>query len=323
MPLEPARRRYLVNDATVEKLGEILSENPMGILLFRDELTGWMNSMEREGRGQDRAFYLEAWGGQGSFTYDRIGRGTVEIKSTTVSVLGGIQPGKLQPYLMAQRNGSGDDGFIERLQMMVYPDQGKFQHIDRQPNQDAQARADAVFQRFNEIPPSDDVVPALRFSEEAQTLFDEWYSELMQRIRTGESSAQMESHLSKYPSLMASLALLIHVAEVGTEEPVSAESAARAADWCDYLESHARRVYALGHDSAVGARSLVERLPKLPNPFRISDINRKQWGGLSNAEDIYRALDTLCEHGYLYRETVPTSTKPKTLYHINPAVRED
>lgn len=38
----PIQRRYIVNDATVEKLGELLNENPNGLVLERDELgAGW------------------------------------------------------------------------------------------------------------------------------------------------------------------------------------------------------------------------------------------------------------------------------------------
>ena len=72
---KPVCRRYVVNDSTVEKLGEILKENPMGVLLFRDELAGFFRNLEKTGREGDRAFYLECWNGDGSFTYDRIGRG--------------------------------------------------------------------------------------------------------------------------------------------------------------------------------------------------------------------------------------------------------
>ena len=69
---EPQRRRYLTNDATVEKIGELLAVNPRGILVFRDELTGWLSSLDKEGREGTRAFFLEAWSGTGSFVYDRI-----------------------------------------------------------------------------------------------------------------------------------------------------------------------------------------------------------------------------------------------------------
>lgn len=85
---EPQRRRYVVNDSSVEKMGEILSANPNGVLVFRDELTGFLRSLEREGQEVGRAFYLEAWNGTGRFTYDRIGRGTVDIEAYCISILG-------------------------------------------------------------------------------------------------------------------------------------------------------------------------------------------------------------------------------------------
>jgi len=56
----PSRDAYISNDTTVEKLGELLNENPRGLLLFRDELTGWLRSLERDGHEADRAFYLES-----------------------------------------------------------------------------------------------------------------------------------------------------------------------------------------------------------------------------------------------------------------------
>ena len=52
----PSRRRYMVNDSTVEKLGELLNENPNGLLIFRDELTGFLRQLDRDGHEADRAF---------------------------------------------------------------------------------------------------------------------------------------------------------------------------------------------------------------------------------------------------------------------------
>jgi Protein of unknown function (DUF3987) len=81
---EPVCRRYIVNDATVEKLGEILNQNSNGVLLYRDELNGLFRTLERQRHEADRAFYLEAWNGDGSFTYDRIGRGTLHIEGCSL-----------------------------------------------------------------------------------------------------------------------------------------------------------------------------------------------------------------------------------------------
>jgi hypothetical protein len=43
-PKEPIERRYKSNDTTIEKLGEILRDNPAGILILRDEVVGLIAS---------------------------------------------------------------------------------------------------------------------------------------------------------------------------------------------------------------------------------------------------------------------------------------
>lgn len=83
----PMRQRYLVNDTTIEKIGEIVKHNPRGILIFRDELTGFLKTLDKEGRESDKGFYLESWNRNGRFTYDRIGRGTIDIEAASVSIL--------------------------------------------------------------------------------------------------------------------------------------------------------------------------------------------------------------------------------------------
>ena len=60
---EPPSRRRLLVDATIERIAEILSHQDCGATLVRDELSGWLNGMDRYGRGSDRPFWLEAKGG--------------------------------------------------------------------------------------------------------------------------------------------------------------------------------------------------------------------------------------------------------------------
>ena len=88
---EDAERRFIVYDATVEKLGELLASSPRGLLLFRDELAGFLKSLDKVGHENDRAFYLEAWNGDGRYIYDRIARGTIVIEAACVSLLGTIR----------------------------------------------------------------------------------------------------------------------------------------------------------------------------------------------------------------------------------------
>lgn len=331
-PTPPTARRYIVNDSTIEKLGEIMNANPRGVLLFRDELTGWLRTLDREGHEGDRAFYLEAWDGDDSFTYDRIGRGTVHILAACVSVLGGIQPGPLGDYLRAcVKGGAGDDGLVQRFQLLVYPDaSATWRNVDRRPDIEARNRAWEIIERLastdphTSMPAEPGEIPFLRFDDEAQALFDEWRADLERKIRSGEEAPVIEAHLAKFRSLMPSLALLFHLAEIaggGVPGPVSVGAAEMAAAWCELLEAHARRIYQSVTDRHhVAARLLGEKIRggKLPNPFTARDVYFKGWSGLDGPEEVVRAAEVLEAAGWVRPETKQTGGRPSTAYHVNP-----
>jgi len=336
---EPPWRRYLVNDPTVEKLGELLRDNPLGLLHFRDELSGWLRLLDKPGRENDRSFYLEAWnGGAASYTYDRIGRGTIVIPSPCMSILGGIQPGPLRSYLKAiQRGEDGDDGLISRFQLLVYPDPpAEWRNVDRWPDSDAKNRAFAIFRALDALDPASlfaeaddhDGPPFLRFSAGAQDLFDEWRAGLENgKLRVEGESPMIESHLAKYRSLMPSLALVFHLIEcVGgrTGGPVSLEAAELAAGWCDYMEAHARRVYASVRETDLdAARSLAERIKAgaVTSPFSPRDVYRRCWSNLSTPDEVNRAVALLEEHDWVRSvETRQTGGAPRTDVHVHPTV---
>jgi putative DNA primase/helicase len=331
-PVKPTPKRYLVNDSTVEKLGELLNQNPTGLTVFRDELIGLLRHLDKEGQEGARAFYLEAWDGLGTFTYDRIQRGTLHIESVTVSLLGGIQPGRLLDYLgAALKGGADDDGLVQRLQLLVYPDvERRFRNVDRWPDTEAKARAWAVCQRLDALDPAmigaepgdgDDGVPFLRFAPGAQGLFDDWRTDLEHKVRSGEEHPALESHLAKYRSLVPSLALLLHLAD-GGQGPVGVEATRKAIAWAAYLESHARRVYAIATNSAsIAAKALAKRITKgeLRDGFALRDVYRKHWAGLSDRQAVTHAVDLLVDLGWLREVVEETGGKPKVTYRINPA----
>ena len=112
----PTECRFIVNDSTAEKVLVLLSQNPRGLLQFRDDLVGFLKGLDREGRETDRAFYLECWNGDGHFQQDRISRETEE--GLCLSILGGITPAPLEAYLRETFKDGRDDGFVQRFQML-------------------------------------------------------------------------------------------------------------------------------------------------------------------------------------------------------------
>ena len=327
---DPRRRRYIVHDPTVEKLGEILRDNSRGVLIFRDELSGFLRSLDREGRESDRAFYLEAWNGTGRFSYDRIGRGTIDIDAACVSILGGIQPGPLSAYLgRALRGGADDDGLAQRFQLVVWPDISEgWKNVDKPPDASARRAAYEVFERLDGVDlahvgahiPEDGSLPFLRFSPVAQEIFTEWRSELEHRLREDELPPMLEGHLAKYRSLIPSLALLIFLAD-GKTGAVDEDSLLRACAWGDYLESHVRRIYAPALLSDLSAAIQVgERIKRgdLGTEFSIRDVQRKGWSGLTERDTIAAGIEILEEMDWLKEVRTPTEGRTRTRYRVNP-----
>ena len=77
--------------------------------------------------------------------------------------------------------------------------------------------------------------------------------------------------MAKFRSLMPSLALIFHLIEVadGTAaEAVTLRSAQLAAQWCDYLETHARRIYGLVNDLGIQAATVSQNLALSNSPKR-------------------------------------------------------
>lgn len=325
-PATPTCRRYIVNDTTVEKLGELLNENPRGLLLFRDELVGFFRTLERQGHESDRAFFLECWNGNGSYTYDRIGRGTIHIPGACLSILGGIQPGPLMD-LVRELRGSGDDGFLQRFQLAVWPDSPRgWKNIDREPN--FQAR-DAIHDTFahldamtaESLGADPGVIPVLRFDDDAQQVFDRWREDLELRLRDNSEHPAMEAHLSKYRSLVPSLALLIHLTE-HTVGPVALIALERALAWAGYLESHARRIYAPAMAPDLdAARLLAAKINdgSIETEFSPRDVYRHCWSGLGTRDATMAAIRVLEDYDWLRTRQEETLGRAKTICTINPA----
>lgn len=319
--------RLVVNDATVEKLGELMNENPAGLLLVRDEVSGWLARMQREEFQSERAFYLEAFNGDGGFVYDRIGRGTVRIDNCTLSIVGGIQPSRIAPLVRSALDGSSDDGLIQRLQLTVWPDdRPDWRWIDRRPDPVAREEFEQVFRTLHALSIGTPEAPAVFcFSLEGQALFRQWVEEIQAEARSGSLTSAMESHVLKMQKTVASLALLFELIDGGRAE-VGEAATARALGWADYLRSHANRLYAAGETMAeTGAKLIVERRAQLPQKFTARDVQRKAWAGLADREAVAAAIDVLIGTHHVRELTVdggPNGGRPSTAHAWNPKLEE-
>jgi hypothetical protein len=255
--------RFVVWDTTTEKLGEILSHTDRGLLVKRDELSGWIGSMERYGTSSrgvsaDRAFWLQAYDG-GPYTVDRIKRGETYINNLSVSLLGGIQPKRL-----AEIHGLTSDGLLQRfIPVMMAPSKLAQDHPS---NDEAYSRLvrELIFAKAERLILSNDglaVMNALRTH-----LHD------LEQATAGLADG-FQAFVGKLPGLAGSLALILHMAadpDGGASQPVeqaTVENARRLI--VDFILPHAFEFYRTAESLTNG-----DRLKKLASYILTSGKTR-------------------------------------------------
>jgi hypothetical protein len=232
---------------------------------------------------------------------------------------------------------------------MVWPDgAATWENVDEEPDKDAAKVAFGIFKRLDELDwraigakrdlgfeGEEDGIPYLRFSADAQIIFDDWRTKHENRILPGcDIEPAMVSHLSKYRSLVPSLALILHLVDGErkvTEDgsftdivigPVEATSLARAIQWSEYLETHAARVYACGSIAvAVAAKAIMAKVESghlLKTGFSSRDVWRPKWSKLGDKDVVMTALKLLEDYDWLRTSKKETGGRTATIYVVNP-----
>lgn len=299
-----SRPPYLVtNDTTFERLGLHLHTMPRGVALVLDELYPFYTFAETKDRDNLVSLVQTGWSGDQSFTFSRATRPDITIDRPVISVIGAVQPGPLHAFL--ERNGSGtkgDKGLLARFQLTVYPDSlgdwHKPQAADlTEIHADIERLAHRIDGLYRSIP------QRLQFDEVAQAMFDAWREALERRLRRATSHDLYQAHLSKYRSLVPSLAAIFKILEVAARDTdgveldslVGSEHLGLALKWVDFLEQHARKLYGVREGAPSPAIRLAEQieLGLVRHGMSLRDLRRKQWAGLATREQCDVAVQWL------------------------------
>ncbi|EXL06687.1 hypothetical protein BG36_06375 [Aquamicrobium defluvii] len=321
---EPLQSRKLVEDTTVEALQEALRGSPDGVLCFRDELSGWLGSMEKysgKGGAADRSVWLSSFNG-GGYTIDRIGRGgAITVPNLSVSLVGGIQPDSIRKVAAD----AVDDGLLQRMFPIVLRSTTVGEDVPMPP---AQANYEVTVHFLVHVRPPRS--GTLQFDDEAQAI--------RRKLETRHSYLQalellnpkLASHIGKLDGLFGRLCVIWHAIENyscpdGLPEIINGDIASRVADFMTmFLLPHSVAFYAgtLGfsndHDrlKAVAAYIVAHRLTKIT----VRDIARgdRSMRRLTK-QDVLPILEQLTALGWLAEEPGPRATSDP-VYIVNPIV---
>ncbi len=226
-PKKPTMETVFAADITVEALASVLSENPRGAIVYRDEYEGWvasLNQYKAGGKGADAHVYKEAWSGG----IIRVDRKTADepliVPNACVSVVGGIQPAALSSL-----GGDRADGFQERI-LLAYPDPHKSRLTDDEISPGAFAGYRTLYERlralqpqrsplagtreFNESIGSPNPPEIVKFTPEAWEAFKDEVNRLKAEKDTPGFPLALKGAWAKLVSYLARFALVLALCRV-------------------------------------------------------------------------------------------------------------
>jgi len=314
-PRDPIHRRVLVEDATIEALVSALADNPRGLLVATDELSGWLGSMGRYNgtAAADEAFFLKAYHGRSHNVARRTGR-SVHISQAAVWLTGTIQPGVLRRALGVERR---ESGLLARLLLAQPPRLPKTWTTDAigwTTRGDFVRVLDNLYGLQHELVAGREKSRIVRLSRDAEKLYAKFYEE--HGRETIQHSGDLAAAWSKLEETAGRLALILHETRLAAGEHVVADeidagSMAAAIELVGWFKYETRRVYSLLAESEINRaiRQADERLEAFVVSQGGSVASRDLITGcrwIKDADAAERALQRLADAGRGRWEIKPT-----------------
>jgi hypothetical protein len=343
-PIRPILSRGVIDDFTTESLAPLLTDNPRGLLVTKDELSGLMGSLNqyRSGKGADRQILLSVWSGQ-PFIVDRKGNIDgipIRVPHPFLGIVGGVQP-ELLGELNESKN--RNDGFVDRI-LFAYPDpvpKGGWTD-DGVPNETKVDWAEIVKRLWERplIPTEGRLCPfVVKFTPEAKVLWRGWFNSHHDEQNADDFPDWLRGPWAKFDQYAARIALTLHMLRWSADPmrseavipDVGAESMRDAVRLVDYLKHQTRRVRSImnvaekGNDGGEYVQTILRwiRRNRLES-FSERDLIRNFPRFSDRAKDCHAALEWLVQRHCLRqrpeqaRPNGRRGRKPSPNYDVNP-----
>jgi hypothetical protein len=316
-PEQPVYRRVVLSDITIQKVAEVLEDNPRGVLVGRDELAGWLGSFRQykgKSEGSDLPNWLEMYRA-GTVIVDRKtgDRRHYFVERAAVSITGGIQPGVLVRAFTPEFLESGGGARIVMAMPPKRPKRWSEVEVTPEVEEAYHTALDKLLAlNFGHNGKGEPVPHELNLSKEARAAWIAFVNSW------GEEQAAVEGELaaafSKLEAYAARFALLHHVVgRVARGEddlaPVGRESIEAGVTLCRWCAYEARRIYSTLTETVPqrDTRRLVEFIQSRGNRITARQLQRSNNRKYPISDDADAALASLVQAGLAEWQPSPSS----------------
>lgn len=235
---EPAYKQLTIQDCTPEYRNQALADNPNGLLLYRDELSGMIHDIGRYGSSGEVEQLLTIFDG-GQIQCNRKTQKQLLIENPFLTIIGGIQPSILRQTLNNDR--FTNSGFLPRF-LLFYPNQVEnHNRIRMELDEKLMERWSDRIKSLYEMPPLNAPMQLSAEAEDVYTTLFNRYSALQNETECDYRKAVL-SKLKILVLRLSALCQMLHCAEGGTTE-ISGDVMRWATYACDYFANAQIKAY--------------------------------------------------------------------------------
>lgn len=302
-PEAPTMEQLLTVDATVEALASILHSNPRGVLMERDELTGWVLSMNqyKPGKGADRQMWLSFWNGA-SVVINRKGRpDPLLLSNPFVCVTGGLTPDCLDDLVDVRGR---EDGFLPRI-LLAYPDPVPLTYTKATVAPAAECAYEELIENLLALGAENPKhITVATFTTPGRAALITFLNELYDRCNSVDCPVYLRHVIAKLEAYTGRFALILqlcrYVSGNSRTDNIEPESVLGAAELIRYFLSHAERIYprlrTTEQDKQVEAA--VRWIDAHGGRVSARDVQRHKVAGVKTATQAKALLFALEDRGY-------------------------
>lgn len=269
----PRFKQTLISDYTIEALHKVHDINPRGLGLYRDELNGFLNDMNRYRKGSDVEFWLESFN-NGSYIVNRVKSEPVMVNDICINIIGTIQHEVLD-RVISEYSGNGmiDRFLFTAAETGIYP--LPEQEISEKYESEWQRMVQGLSENLQYIDAED--TRLITINKDAFGLYQNIDQQFVRLQQSEEENQDIKNYLSKMKTYVPRFALLLAVIDSGFSGEmidVTDDHFFRADQLSSYFIQTARDVFS-ANQTRVDIRSVEQSFKGRTRADKIRELLRE------------------------------------------------